>query len=313
MARVRDQGRYDAAERAMWAARGIEPREHRVPVGTGAVRVLEHGAGRDVVFVHGTPSAGGMFAPLIEQTRGVRALVVDRPGCGGSDPVDWGRGATALRAAASGFLAATVSALADGPVDLVGSSAGAMPVLLLAATRPDLVRSVTLEGAPAVRGMRLPWHMRAATVAPVASVVGRFPLGEREIRRLLRIIGHGPALKRGALGDEDFAWRVALARDTPTYANDLALMRAVASWRGLRRGWAVGADDLAAVGMPLLWIIGDRDPFASEQRVRDWASGVPSSTVCVRPGEGHMPWIDAPDEHARLLERWWATVPVVVA
>ncbi|MFV0285284.1 MAG: hypothetical protein ACK5IM_02700, partial [Demequina sp.] len=81
MARVRDSGRYVAAERAMWAARGVEGTEHRVPhAGGGAVRVLEHGAGRDVVFVHGSPSAGGMFAPLVQQMRGVRALVVDRPG-----------------------------------------------------------------------------------------------------------------------------------------------------------------------------------------------------------------------------------------
>ena len=314
MARVKDRARYEAAEAAMWASHGVDVTEHRVTVpGGGKVRALSTGAGHDVVFVHGTPSAGGMFAPLVGALRGVRSIVVDRPGCGSSDVMagDLSRPET-LRAAASGFLAAVIEDLATAPVDLVASSAGAMPALLLAGNRPDLVRSVVLEGAPAVRGMRLPWHMRVATVGAVSSAVSRFPVGEREIRKSLGSIGHGATVKRGGLSAEDFAWRVALARDTDTYANDLELLRSVAGWSGIRAGWGVGRADVARLQAPSLWVLGSADPFAREAEFRRWAAAAPVSEVRVREGEGHMPWIDAPEEHARMLERWWATVPVVI-
>lgn len=314
MSRTADLTRYRAAEQAMWLSHGVDITEHRVPMPDGGhVHAMEAGAGHDVVFVHGTPSAGGMFAPLVGQLRGVRSIVVDRPGCGLSDPAGGDVShPLGLRAAATGFLAAVIEHVATAPVDLVASSAGAMPVLMLAADRPDLVRSVTLEGAPAVRGMRLPWHMRAATLRTVSRAVSRFPVGERELRRSLTSIGHGPTLRRGGLSDEDFAWRVALARDTDTYANDLALLRSVAGVRGIRSGWGVGRADVARVRAPSLWVLGDRDPFAREAEFARWAAAAPVSEVRLRAGEGHMPWIDAPQEHARMLERWWATVPVVV-
>ncbi|MDX5318862.1 MAG: hypothetical protein LPK38_05865, partial [Actinomycetes bacterium] len=111
----RDDARYREAEAAAWAHHGMTPREHWVEVAELGVnvRALVHGEGRTVVFVHGNPTAGNVFVPLVAALRGVRAVVVDRPGCGLSDPIDY-RGMTAdgLRHAVTAYLVAVVQALA---------------------------------------------------------------------------------------------------------------------------------------------------------------------------------------------------------
>ena len=307
-----DEAAYRAAEAALWSRHGLEPQELWVPVpGLGIrVRALVHGEGRPVVFVHGTPTAGGVFVPLVRELRGVKAIVVDRPGCALSEPLDVeSLTPEGLWHATAASLGAVVEEVVGGSADVVGSSAGGMAALVLAARRPELVRSVALEGVPALAGMRLPRPMRAATFAPVAWAVPRHRVTERDLRRSFRAMGHGDAVADGKVTPEDVAWRVALGRHTRTYENELALLRRAASWKGLRREWAVGREVVESVRAPSLWVVGDRDPFATPQRVAKWAEHAAGSQVRVMEASGHQPWVDDPAAHARMLSEWWGALP----
>ncbi|WP_062072513.1 alpha/beta fold hydrolase [Demequina sediminicola] len=303
-----DEARYREAERALWAACGLEPHERWVTVPGLSIRVraMEVGSGSAVMFLHGTPTAGGAFAPLVAALNGVRSIVVDRPGCALSEPLD----TSALTpTGASEAIAATMGAIADdlgdGPVHVVGNSAGGMAAIAFTAHRPDAVRSLTLEGVPAVQGMTLPLTMRAATLKPVAAVVSRWPVSERDFVRSMRQMGHGDLLDRGGLTHEQLAWRVALARHTDTYRHDLAALSLGAGLKGLKPGWAPSLETVAALKPPSLWVVGDRDPFATADAVRTWAARAPGSRFVERPGEGHQPWIDDPIAHASLLQEFW--------
>jgi hypothetical protein len=83
--------RYRQAERAWWAHHGLAPTERFIQLAAPAVRlrVLEVGSGPLVLFVHGTAGAGPVWAPLVRELRGVRCLLLDRPGWGLSAPVDY--------------------------------------------------------------------------------------------------------------------------------------------------------------------------------------------------------------------------------
>ncbi|WP_062522620.1 alpha/beta fold hydrolase [Demequina silvatica] len=304
----RDDARYREAESAVWAHHRMTPTERWIEVpGYGIrVRALEHGSGRPVVFVHGNPTAGNVFVPLVAAMEGVRAIVVDRPGCGLSEPLDYsGMTPEDLRVAITSYLAAVVTELADGRADLLGNSAGGGAVVIAAARRPDLVRSVILEGVPAIRGMRLPTQLRMTALTPVARVVASHRVNEADLRRSFRAMGHGDLLDAGGPPAEEFAWRMALSRYTDTYWHELALIRRTATWRGLRPEWIAGRTELEGLTMPSLWIVGDRDPFATPERVRAWARHAPRSTVEVKAGSGHQPWLDDPAGHAALVTRWW--------
>ncbi len=310
-ARERNEERYRAAERAMWNHHGMEPTERWVEADSLGLRVraLEHGDGRPVLLVHGTPTAGGVFVPLVGQLSGVHAIVVDRPGCGLSDPLDFG-GVTPerMRSAVQTWMSALIAAVADGPVDVVASSAGGLAALVLAAARPDVVRTLALLGAPAVEGMSLPVSMRIATLSPVASAVAHHRVNERDLRRSFRAMGHGDLVSRGGLSKADLEWRYALSRDTDTYAHEMKMLHKAATWRGPRPRWVASTAEIESLAVPSLWVAGEHDPFATPERMRSWAAHTRRSTLRVMPGSGHQPWIDDPAGHARLLEEWWSSV-----
>ena len=51
-----------------------------------AVRVQEVGVGPAVLFVHGGAASGANWAPLVAELDGYRCVLLDRPGCGLSEP-----------------------------------------------------------------------------------------------------------------------------------------------------------------------------------------------------------------------------------
>ncbi|MFW7413485.1 alpha/beta fold hydrolase [Demequina sp. SO4-18] len=311
MSSTGSEQRYREAEAAMWAHHGMEPTERWVEAEDLGIRVHanEHGQGRPSIFIHGTPTAGGVFVPLVGQLTGVRAVVVDRPGCALSEPLDYrGMSPDRAREVIEIWMSRLVEAVSDEPVDLVASSAGGFVALVLAAHRPELVRSVALLGAPAVEGMNLPVWMRMATFAPVANAVARHDVNKGDLRRSFKSMGHGDLVAKGGISQADLEWRYALSRDTDTYAHDMQMMRQAATWRGPRPGWVATTDEIESLTVPSLWVAGDNDPFATPDRIREWASHAPDATFTVMEGSGHQPWIDRPAAHARVLEDWWASI-----
>ena len=83
------EARFREAEQRLWQSAGVSPTEQRLHLArTGAtVRVQETGDGPAVVFVHGVSNCGASWAPLIGRLDGFRCIVLDRPGCGLSDPL----------------------------------------------------------------------------------------------------------------------------------------------------------------------------------------------------------------------------------
>lgn len=85
---AKNPGRYLEAERHLWEKLGVAPVERRVTLASGGeVRIQEVGDGLPVVFIHGATVAGTSWCQLAARLDGVRCILVDRPGCGLSDPI----------------------------------------------------------------------------------------------------------------------------------------------------------------------------------------------------------------------------------
>lgn len=67
---------------------GASVRSRYVEVAGDRVHLLEKSAGPSVVLLHGTGNSAGFFLPLLNELEGVRAMAIDLPGVGLSDPID---------------------------------------------------------------------------------------------------------------------------------------------------------------------------------------------------------------------------------
>jgi pimeloyl-ACP methyl ester carboxylesterase len=247
---------------------------------------------RTVVFCHAAPGSGA-FDPDPEVTRlaGVSLLALDRPGYGGSDPVDgW-----ADVPAAADDLAELLDRLGLGPVPVVGWSAGGRVALALAARRPDLVRRVAVLATPAP-DEAVPW-LDPGQRDLIEALRGR-PVDETRARltdalaaqvppdprapAAYRLLGAGPA-DEAALAAPGAAARLgdmlaeAFAQGARGVADEIAGYT-------LRR-WGFTPGEVRA---PTLLLYGAGDALAGPEHGRWWRDALPGSRLEVVPDAGHL-------------------------
>jgi pimeloyl-ACP methyl ester carboxylesterase len=150
---------YRAAEQRLFDHYGLTPTEHfvRLPALETSVRVVEVGQGEPVLFVHGSPNAGLKWVPLAAQLPDFRCLLLDRPGCGLSEPVDYRR--LDLRTFGVDLLGQTLDGLGLPRAALVASSLGGALAFYFTHAHPQRVVRLVQEGCPAFpQGFRVPLY-----------------------------------------------------------------------------------------------------------------------------------------------------------
>jgi pimeloyl-ACP methyl ester carboxylesterase len=289
---------FRAAERKLWDHYGVAPVERFVtlPGLKVHVRVQEVGQGQPVLFVHGSPNAGSKWAPLVAKLGGFRCLVLDRPGCGLSDPVDYSR--LDLREFGAALLSQTLDALELKKAAVVASSFGGALTFYFAQAHPERLTRLVQEGCPAlVEGFRLPTYHLVWSV--LGLVLGRGPSSDAAFRYM----GHTTRMARGGFESEVLTWRDALLKWTDTTRHENALNQHLSSRMGKYR---YGADFLRQIEMPTLYLWGESDPFGGAEVARRTAAAQPNATLKLFPESGHLPWLDDSAAHAQAIRNFLA-------
>lgn len=296
--------RYREVEDRLWRSLGLSPTEHRVRLERldTHVRVLELGEGPAVLFVHGGASSGANWAPLVARLVGFRCLLLDRPGCGLSAPLDEDLTELARFGEVAGALVADVlDGLDVDSAHVVATSLGGHYALRSAAAHPERIdRMVEFGFVPGAPLAHLPMSMRMATVPGLQRLMTRIPPTRGAIRMILRQLGMGDALHDGRLSPEMFDWFHALLCHTPTMRNDTN------GPRELLRGPGKGAEALPAsvlseVRCPVLFAWGDRDPLGGPDVARAFVSRIPGAELDIWSDTGHAPWVEHPGRAADVV------------
>lgn len=285
--------RYRRAERAVWSHYGLEPSEQFVEIESPAVRlrIQEVGSGEPIVFVHGGLWPAVALAPLVRELRGYRCILLDRPGCGLSSPVDWRK--RELRTVATKVMGGVVDALGLERTHVIGHSIGGVWALRLAQGHPSRVSRIGILGAsPLLAEMPRPGFLRILA-SPIGALITRLPQNQDRARSMLRQDGHGPSLDAGRIPDVFFDWHVALIRNTQTLRNERATIRDVVIRGGAwRPGLTFEPAELAAIRQPLVYVIGAADPEGSVDYAKRVVGMLPNADLRILPDSGHMPWLD---------------------
>ncbi|MGW4483480.1 alpha/beta fold hydrolase [Amycolatopsis sp. NPDC004368] len=282
---------------------GVSLNVRRTPGPDGTVAVYVHGLG-------GSSSNWTDLAALLAPTASGRAI--DLPGFGFSEPTagfDFGLDEHA------DVVARYIEGLGAGPVHLVGNSMGGAIVLLVAAARPELVRTLTLI-SPAMPDRRpdprrLSDPMMALAYLPVVGARVRRRLAAMTAReraaQVINLCFYEPAKFPEQRLDElteEHGARAALAWAAPALAR---------STFGIFRRWSsVGEASLwsvaARVSIPTLVVWGLHDRVISVRRAPRTARLLRHARLLVLPRTGHVAQMERPNVVARAVLGLWEAV-----
>jgi pimeloyl-ACP methyl ester carboxylesterase len=293
-----------------WPGEDVEVSGHRLHVRTTP------GPGPDAptaVYVHGLGGSATNWTDLAAQLAGhVTGHAIDLPGFGRSEPVEGYDYAIATHA---GVVSAFVEGLGRGPVHLFGNSMGGAISLLVAATRPDLVRTLTLV-SPAVPDLRpslsrvsdprLPLAFLPFVGTPVRRRLAETSPRERTEQVLRLCFGDSASVPEHrileSVAENDERSRQPWAQAALT-ASTLAIFR---SWLvpRARSLWTVAP----RVRAPSLVVWGERDRLVSVRKAPRTASLLPRGRLLVLPGTGHVAQMERPVTVARAALGMWESV-----
>jgi pimeloyl-ACP methyl ester carboxylesterase len=256
------------------------------------------------LFVHGLGGASVNwtdFAGLLRDHLAIESI--DLPGFGRSGPaLDNDYSLEAHARTVIDYLELS----GRGPVHLAGNSMGGAISLLVAARRPDLIRSLTLI-SPAVPDLKIRAHVlkndwrMGLLVFPIVGMAALRKLGTLPARTRVKGTIALCFADPSRLPEERFDELVseAEARASMSWA-DLAMLR---STRGLvrsqflknRAGWAA----MREVSAPTLVIWGDEDRLVASDLAPYVAAAIPEARVIVLEHTGHVAMMEDPVTCAR--------------
>ena len=184
--------RFRTAQTRLLVASGAQATSRLLRVRDGYAHVLEAGAGRPVLLLHGLGGVAATWSPLLAELQTAFHLVAaDLPGCGLSDLLR--SRDEHFRDRAAGFVAACLDALGLSRAGIVGSSLGGYCALAFALAQPERVRRLALVGAPAGIAPWPPLRHRLLAAPGLGRLVGTVAPGASR-GRLRRQLGRGPVL-----------------------------------------------------------------------------------------------------------------------
>lgn len=262
-----------------------------------------------VVYVHGLGGSSTNWTDLAAQLAPhATGLAVDLPGFGFSQPTE-GFG---YRLEDHAEALARYLETCEEPVHLVGNSMGGAVALLIAARRPELVRTLTLV-SPAMPDRRPdPRRLSDPRMAlaflpfvgkPVRRRLARLTPEERALQTIRLVFADAERFPQQRITEqaEEFVARSSYAWSTTAMARStLEIFR---SWcmPGPRSLWSAAP----RVQAPTLVVWGSADRVISVRRARRTAEVIPSARLLVLPRTGHVAQMERPVTVAKAVLGMW--------
>lgn len=268
-----------------------------------SVHAIATGTGPPVVFIHGSGSPGLFWLPVLKELETIRAIAVDRPGFGLSDPI---AAAATPTETAVGWIERLLDALELPAAILVGHSMGGLWSLRFALARPERVTGLGIFGAPSLPGTQAPLPFRLMGTPGVGALISRQRETPKSVRQFAKMVGEGDTIGAHpdmvdllvAAGNDPVSVR-ALHEEVHALISPAALL----SRTGFRRRACITDADLRGVTAPTLLVGGDHDPVGGGDVARRIQSLIPHAELNVLDG-GHAPWLGQPKQVASILVHW---------
>lgn len=270
-------------------------------VGGTFVRTGPAEGGEPALLVHGLGGSSLNWTDLVALLAGrVEAEMLDLPGFGRSAPP---AGGYALRTHVRAVVE-RIQARGAGPVHLFGNSLGGAVATVVAARRPDLVRTLTLvsPALPSLRPRRGSDPLLPLLLLPGLDALARRRLAavgpEQRARAVVELCYADPSQvspQRLAEAVEEVRRRGLLGHEGDALTRSLRGLVASYLARGERSLWR----QAATVTAPTLVVWGTQDRLVDVALAPRAARTFPDSRLLVLDGVGHVAQLERPETVAR--------------
>jgi 2-hydroxy-6-oxonona-2,4-dienedioate hydrolase len=300
--------RYRESEKTFFNENHIYPIEHFIEVKELSIRirVLEIGTGSPVLFIHGAPAAAALWIPLVRNMQGHRNLIIDRPGCGMSEKVNY-QGLTRERLQIIMLL--TIDSVLDyfnlRQVPIVASSFGASLSFLYVFGRSNRVSKLVIEGCPAlINGSHVPSFMKPMLLPVMKWIIPRLPATASIFNKIITGLGHSYSLEHQLIDQTFIQWYISLFNNTDTQKNEIAMITKAYPSGKIKSCFQIQDEELEKIEQPALLLWSSDDPFGNSQTAQHLKSKIKHSTLILFENSGHLPWLDDPAVHAGEIKKF---------
>jgi len=276
LAMAKDINQFRNAEARLWEHVGVAPLDRRIKLASGGeVRVQEVGDGPPVVFIHGTSVGGASWCHLAAGLDGLRCILIDRPGCGLSEPIVGGplRDLAGIEAYADQLLPDVLDALELDQAAVAATSYGGFFAFRGAAAAPERVTKLVeyswLIGAPSESA---PLTVRMGALPGMQALTARMPMSRGMVKTALRLLRHTNTLINEGDSSPQLFTPIKGQNDDVLLTDEL----------------------LSKLTMPVLFLWGEEDPNGGAAIARSFAPRLPNAELVVVAGAEHAPWFDDP-------------------
>ena len=256
-------------------------------VGDVRLHYVQRGSGDDVVLLAGLGDAHDAWEAQIDAfSSRFRVTAIDNRGAGQSSLPDGEFTVAAMAADAAGLL----DALGIGSAHIAGFSMGGAIAQELALARPDLVRSLLLNGT---------WcKSDAFLIAALRSICWQATIADdaRAFFESFLCWVYSPAV----FADGRIEQFIQAGLDHPHPQDGEAFLRTARAIESHD-----SADRLGTISAPTLIIVGSDDLLCPPRHSHELAAGIPASRLIEVPGQAHQPFQEDPAAfNAHALSFW---------
>lgn len=305
----REDPRVQAARQAelrVYEHYGLDSSDHFIDVPSleTRIRVAAVGAGPPVVMIPGSFGHGLVWTPLLPELEGYTAYIMDRPGGGLSDGIDYRE--YPLRTIAARSTAAVFDHFALDTAPLVGHSMGGLYSLRFALEHANRAFAIALLGCPMLYpGTSPPLPIRLLSVPVVGKLLfSRLQSDDvEELSKMLVDIARHPEETVEAV-PAPLLEAIHRMENLPHVPKSMvSMLQRMFRLRGTNPEAALTPDDFSEIHLPVSLIWGSEDPFGSVEQGRAGAQQLPEKEFH-EVGVGTFPWFDDPGTCGELLREF---------
>lgn len=291
------------AEQRVYEHYGFDSTDHFIDVPSleTRIRVVEVGAGPPVVMIPGDFGQGVMWTPLLPELEEYTAYIMDRPGGGLSDGIDYRD--YPVRTVAARSTAAVFDQFELDTAPLVGHVEGGLYSLRFALEHPNRASAIALLGCPMLYpGTSPPLPIRLLSVPVVGKLLfSRIQSDDaEELSEMLGDIAGHPEETVEAVPAPLLEAMHRMENLPHVPESMVSMLQRMFRLRGTDPEAALTPEDFRGIHSPVSLIWGREDLFGSVEQGRAGAEHFPEMEFH-EVGVGIFPWFDDPETCGDLI------------